>query len=487
MESFECRGKWNIHHPDQTNIEGILKFNPINGGQLLLEFGSEQHDLINGQTRYEILDGQGDDGTSYTVIGCMYRGVNILLYQGNKKIIQHHYDVNIIIKDQKFHNVDKIRFSQFQVNFLHLPEWLGLFDSFNFNKQQINSKSIKFHGYTFRLVSDFTIENDTSIDAKKNIDIKKKTWILIEPHKPKYLEEVILIIEKIQKFLTFSTSHYNIPLTLKARAEKEKPDSDVQIYYKLGYWDSSYFTPSSNIMLLTHNDILESFGNLESFFRNWIKIVDELHHVVFDSYVINLINPHISEDVMFLNFVRGLESLHRIRFPEDRLSQEEYDRRMEYILSRIENKEYKRWFKGKLKRGYEWNLEQRLNKLTENDKLMRSKLFENDKTLHSLTTIIQGRRNYLAHLDQDNPYKKLDIKDLKIINSIMRKILEVLLLRDLKIQETIIEKIISRNLQTKPIFYSVEKHKEKIDEFLEHVHAIWPENELNDNQSKNSS
>ncbi len=234
-------------------------------------------------------------------------------------------------------------------------------------------------------------------------------------------------------------------------------------------------------MLLTCKDILESFENLESFFRNWIKTEDELHHIIVDSYIMSLVNQYISEDLRFLNLVRALESFHRIRFPNNlQRTPENHMKRSEYILERIDDKKIQNWLRGQLKRSNNRNLEGRLNKLTRNDKLMKSKLYQANKTLKFLTTTIQGRRNYLAHLDQTNKYKNLDRKDIAIINEIMKKMLEILLLRDLHMEEKIIEKVISRNLQAKPIFYSIEKYKEKLDRFLERLSKIWPEDKIDD-------
>ena len=459
MEAFECRGKWNLHHSNEKYIEGILKFDPVNGGQLFLR--------KSVKSKYDIIDGQGDNGTVYTLIGCIHRSTRVLINK-DKKTAYHIYDVARIIKDQKLNDIDKIKFSLIRVNFLHLPEWLGMLDPYSLENQTVSPSitSITLYNNTFKLILDSNITRDLG-NNDRNIETKKGTWILIEPPQTKSLEECISIIEKVQEFLTFSTSHYNIPLAVKASFKKENLDSDVQIYYKLGYWDSSYFTPTNNIMLLTYNDILESFENLESFFRIWINTEDELH-IVFDLYIMNLVNQYISEDLRFLNLVRALESFHRIRFPNDlERNPEDHKKRIDYILSSIGDEKIQRWLERKLKRSNDPNLQARLIKLTKNDKLMKSKLFYDDNTLNFLTEIIPGRRNYLAHLDQNNKYKNLRRDDIVIINGIMRRVLEVLLLRDLHIEEKVIEKVISRNLQAKPIFYSVEKYKEKIDEFLE--------------------
>ncbi len=130
MESFECKGKWNLHNSNENHIEGILKFDPINGGNLFLKKSIE--------TKYDIIDGQGDDGTVYTLIGCFYRGAKVII-KDNKTIKNHHYYIDRIIKGQKFNDIDKIKFSLFRVSFLHLPEWLGMFDTHLIEDQPINS------------------------------------------------------------------------------------------------------------------------------------------------------------------------------------------------------------------------------------------------------------------------------------------------------------------------------------------------------------
>ncbi|MEO8514793.1 MAG: HEPN domain-containing protein [Ignavibacteria bacterium] len=455
MEKFEISGDWWVPESPDYKISGSLKFNAAE--DTILELNGSFYKFPNVPNPYEtIILGIDKTGIRFTLKHCRLLSVSRDLY--NDKLFESKYAVNLIYKNFHFHKTEDIKFNKMSIEINHLYEWAGI-SGFNdlpnyfkgsgeINIKYINPKAselFSFNGFSLMIITN----NSLTIPFVQNeLQLKEKTYLVIENNEATTFYEFHKIINIFTHFLNFVTLKPNYELSILAFSMPysnlredgiEVPTPPVEIFFKKPFIKDSKKLDIYEI-LFRYNDDKDKIRNvLLEWFKNY-----QNYRQIFILFSSSLYNENTYNEHQFLSLVQCLEIFHRIKYEQTKtatkeLPDSEFELRKKQILTSVTTL-WKDWIKRKLT-NYSTLRERLFDIINESEYILKD-FFDIDKFINRTVKT----RNYITHYSSEINEMVLENSEMAIYTEKLKLILTVSILSELGFNHIEIKQIISNHV-----------------------------------------
>lgn len=448
IENLQIHGKWWIQNYENESISGILTFNQFTEGILTLDGMFDDRFISeDGTALFSEIFGYSNEGEKLTLSGCRF--VSQELFSTNSRISKFNID-NIFIGEHIL--IDKnCLFNKLSINFSFLEEWIE-YNSIYLKKILNEEFILKYKSYNIS-ISPNDIINNFAINIVKDkpeysikfneFSMKQKAYIKISSNAERSFKQFIEIIQKLQNFLSFSTSRPIFPISIIGDVKKETENfKEIKIYYKLDYYrDIPKNSLSLNTFLFSYNDIKD---RVDFYLTNWFNKINSLLPS-FDLYLSIIFNPKMHLNQQFLNIIIALESFHSHVFNSKYFNEE----LKKSIIKKIDAEclanipsDIKKKIIQKLQYINEFSLRSRLKDLFGKFNYCEFTFFRNEKEFIEKIVAI---RNFLIHYDKKLKSKIPNDEEFFYIIQKLKVLLEVCLLGEIGFSKEETNRFILRN------------------------------------------
>ena len=437
IKEFEYKGKWWLPDKPEEQISGTLKYSPVNGAILdLIESFKKNRDR-NLLLQPDIILGNSSDDEEITLHKCFETSFNI----SSRGFTSSSFYANIVIIGQHFPKPKDIKFRNLSVNYQYFEEWskIGVFSYHRnpgetFKKYEVKYEApepveAKIDNFKISFAHNFNVSGDWL----REVNLKRTTFIKIEPEHELHFEEYQNILYHLQNFLSLATMRAIYPLSIKATTEQNKiisPFSNGKLHYPSIDIFYNVMGKEDLSKKLTHYDMLFTFedisGQFETYIQNWFGKADKLKPV-YDLFFGTLYNPSMYLEQKFLSLVQAIETYHRRTMKNFELPEEKHEKRIKEILDTAPEM-YKNWLRWKLKYTNEPPLKQRIKDILEAYSEVLDGFISDKKSFVDKTV---DTRNYLTHY----PLMHLFSMDIKLEEDLNKGILPKEIKRGLEIKD----------------------------------------------------
>ncbi len=282
-----------------------------------------------------------------------------------------------------------------------------------------------------------TIDFDSKILESKFVAYPE-SFVRIDFTEPTQVNGALNIFSHIENFFNFifSTPHSTHIFT---SSNLKNGNRNLPLYILSPYRRKEYEREEKR----KHSNMLfswEDVSNRDKVFVRWVLEYKRIEEIV-DTLVL-LKSTAVSEEMRFTTIINALEAVHRRYFNSKRQSDEDYQTRLDGILSLISDENDKKLVGSRLEYGNEISLRSRLKEVCSIGE-------KYGITKPSKTTInkILETRNYYTHGDESKKGNILDYMGLYTANSLLGKYLKVLLLQIIGVKEDELKAIVGKSPQ----------------------------------------
>lgn len=450
---FESTGEWWLPEDPGITVSGIINFNQKEGGKLELigSFEKVVDDLPSLKPR-DIILGFSTEGKKITLWRCYNTGSSIT--QSGLSTTQFH--VQFIFVGHHFPTQEDIYFNEILIEYSNINEWVTT----RIPKSKIHNfkdhQSIEIK-YNYPPVSSIVLNNFSIIllqdyysrFSSDEMIFKEKTFFIIKTNQNTSIEIFIYTYNyHLQNLLSLLrgkpiSTNKVIGRTESAFLESPKGDriaTDIEIYFR-------FRNAPLDLVTNTHpHDYVISFfefqKNMEESIKCWFEKA-ELLRPVYDLYFSIIFNPYMYLQNQFLSLTQALESYHRRIYGGKYLEDDKYKLIEKEIIAAIPKEtidDLKQSLLTKIKYGNEFSLRKRLNEILDNCIVYYELPCSIDEFVNDVITT----RNYLVHYEESERKKAKDDEELFELVLILKIIVEICLLIELKIPNNIIKTAIKR-------------------------------------------
>ncbi|HUT98409.1 MAG TPA: HEPN domain-containing protein [bacterium] len=428
METKELKGSWWLPGNPDRRFYGTLNFDNTSGCYLEIVGSLSTEDIV------EIILGYSTSGDEVTLYNSI-RTQSTWSFPGTST---EKYISNILFLGTHFKQKEDITFKEIRISCTLLGEWLqesGFIIKRDNQEKKIfiEYTSMEPHVFTF---NDYSISFYQSPDIKYNIATKApkitdKYFIKFIYSEEKSYNIILENINSMMNFLSLATREEISETSLEGITDTVSKVASGGIIYKPTIkiiYKSTRKTDmpeqiNTNQMLFGYQEIKTNFTDIYS---NWLHIIDKLT-TLYSLYFGTSYNPRMYIENVFLNYVIALETYHRQVFKNEEISIDEHNVRIREIVTNTPH-EYSSWLESKLQYSNEPTLRKRLQKLFQiNNSILKYTTTTKNKFINNVV----NTRNYLVHRDAYLEKKALRDGELIYLNSKLKSLVEMCLLREL--------------------------------------------------------
>ncbi len=455
-QPFEYIGFWWLPDSPQEKVSGILKFDPIKG--CTLDLIGTLADIYEGEREryFELIVGVTKDSKLVSLLRCL----EISYGSSTPGFSRATYSIQTILVGHLFNKLDDIVFSDLNLSYTYLNEWVGIAgfktEEKHNEKGHFVSKTVsyEFPKEIEARIGDCNIK--ISFMLNDNADVNKvalsqKTLISIHPSQPASFDTTMSKFGyPLQTFLTLSIGEAVHLLFAEGKTQKvyfDLPDGSVflkpiEFFRPL----PESIEPNKRLqdyqMLFTLKDIADIF---ETCLQNWFS-KEEALRPAYELYFGVMSSKSMYVQHQFLSLVRAIESYHRRTLPGKYVSDEQNQDISKCLLEAIPpwvEGNFRQSLKQRFKYQHEFSLRKRLSNILDKFTSMVDTFLDNKE---SFIEAVVNTRNYLTHLDKDSKtFAITEPIELYNMTQKLRAILEVCFMGELGIPSEKIIAIISRN------------------------------------------
>jgi len=420
-EQINIFGYWFLPNKADEKKSGNLRFAP--NSNIELEIFGMFGNLLLGPDRYPIILGETNEGP-ITLIDIWYR-------RRNDK--HSKYQSSFLIKGKHFTRIEDIRFDScivdlFGLNFFiktkHLDfkeidsvrNWKIQYkahDVISFDVADTFKGSIKFEG-----IPSFT--NSSEAKIKENIYVKFDYSSRID------FKEILIDAGKFRGFISLINDEVSFPTKIYFR--DSDGDKNLEIIHKNIFYQGQtkkWFQPIISF------DELENFQEL---IQNWYREYSEIEHV-FNLRLYHYKDKNFFSIDRFIDMSRVLESFHRLRRKNERVSSDDYKE----FLKKIEEVEldstFKRLLNDRLNYGNEPTFKTRLEELFSELPGSIMLLIDED---NKFAKVVKDTRNYYTHYGDELKDKIPSISELVSITDNLESMISFILLKEMGVNKELL-------------------------------------------------
>ena len=219
----------------------------------------------------------------------------------------------------------------------------------------------------------------------------------------------------------------------------------VEIYPGIKLYEKIPANIFPDKMLFTFHDIEENFGDIIQAWRKlWKNYKDPIN-----KYFLTLLDHELARlEIQFQSIVFVLESFHRLKFPDNKMPEEQYDDMIENMKEKLNGNQQQIKFVEKFANmGNGFSLPERLRLLIE----MAPETFTDaQKEKTDFVNKVTNTRNYYAHGSKELKDKaSLEFKKLFNLVQEIKLLFECCLLKELSFSQEQINKMMAHNKEIK--------------------------------------
>lgn len=445
FDNFELNGFWWLPEAGMK-YKGSLTYS--NEGIILKII--EEHNPFK-QNRIPIILGQTEKGFITLIDGLVLSADKTLFTsEGSIHISTLKLVFNKMIVGERYNHLEEVKFNSLDVKLTGLELWY-LADPFTNDFEKSDFFSITFDRDT---IIDFNIKVDSlcanfgssyTVGESGNMFIDKRLhftpYIKITPDKPQSLKWFEKTVWKLKNLYTLLLKS---PIQIESLIANIGEHKEANIYPIRFEEKKDLKVNWFEVKPLSLPSLKE---NLETVFNNWFDSKAESSQLLY-SHTINSQHKMILEDI-FINYTKALESYHRNCTEQGTfITEERYNSVVEKMIEAVEEditNDLKSKLKATLKFANEFGFQRRIKELVKG--LPEKFIVEIDtfRDWKKFADKVRNTRDQLTHYS-DSKADVFSHLEMIYVNTLLRILTMVYLLRDLGIQdEVIVEAIFKDN------------------------------------------
>lgn len=453
-DEFELKGIWFLPTSKDRQISGALKY--CRGDIQLETIGLVEQDnsdfislmksLNQPQSDIPIILGIAPTGEKITLINCSRTSTSSSLTNLATAI----YRSYAMFIGKHFEKYEDIKFKSIHTTYSNLNVWYGKSGT-RMITSELKNNIMKFEQQPVeaskaKIDDDFSLKIQVLPTISKDIPqqyltIKETTSLSIESQNPTPFKKLDELNRCYRYFLMLSMMHTVHPLTILGYINDEK----IEIYPNYRLYDNIPKISVSDRMLFTYHIISDNF---ESFVQIWKKFWSEYKDTII-KYFSTLLNEHLTTiELQFQSIALALESYHRGKFPDMSSSDEDYNRMISDMISKVEDDpkqvKYIKRFKAM---GNSPILAQRFYDLVK----VCPDMFKNpDEEKQKFVDNVSATRNYYSHGSKELKERAvIDFNDLFYLIQEMKILMEGCFLSELPFRQEKLKELVIKNREVK--------------------------------------
>ncbi|EHK2355377.1 hypothetical protein KCK31_000800 [Clostridium perfringens] len=429
---MEYIGYWKL--PNETNeITGVLKYKD---DMIVLELlGSfDGFNLNINNIGYDIINGFTQDGKEITLSNCVVIDKKIS-FPG---MIKQTFKVDNVLIGKQILSIEDLRINKVIVTFDYLNDWIeesGAKILREGSKVSFINDGLSTHTYNLKT---------KSINISFNFNIKSTPLISEFSYKQQAFVEIIFnetksyfdAFDEVYNFKDFMAMCIGKKINyieLKMETEEKKMLNIINkenLNLKAKSENFSVKRP-----LIMYQDIKNDF---ELIYNKWTELQENLQPIIDKIIDCDEKYRSFNAQIHFMNTITAIEVFSRRFMSNCKESQEDYEKKIKFILDSIENPEYHKWLEGKLRYANEPTLSKRLKEIFKETKFL---VDISSKYRETISFKIVELRNYYTHFGQDKTIQLTPIEQFRIYEY-LKLVLKILIFKQLNIN---VEEIIIKN------------------------------------------
>ena len=426
-ENIEYIGYWYLPDKKQDELYGKLT---INNNKIDLEVYGGLFDGVKdsiNMKELDVINGFTICGKSITLLNNISLGFKMNM----PGTMINKYRSKFMIIGNEYTSIDECILSSISCSYTNLSEWIGI-SGFNLEYEKNNicinyscPDEIAYELDHYTLKINYRLKKTGSL--LDEINMKQYINIVFEGLLDYNLDSALKIIYDFSRFLTLCIGQKISPYNIKA---KDKNGKDVEIKIN-GVEEISDKKINNNEMLIPFNFIKDNFKDC---LTNWNDKKEKLSPVI--DYVVDSHSKVFHIPLSFIKLVQATETFSRRMRNNCKIDEDEHNSKIEYIISKIDNDEYKEWLIDRLRYSNEPSLSMRLKEIfKEVDFIISLNSGERKKIVKKIV----DTRNYYTHFDESKKDLIMTTEELIYISKYILVILKVLIMKELGLDEASIE------------------------------------------------
>ncbi|XZM78848.1 HEPN domain-containing protein [Clostridium perfringens] len=429
---MEYIGYWKL--PNTTNeITGVLKYkDDMIVLELLGSFDSFNLDI--NHMGYDIINGFTQEGKDITLCNCFIINQKIN-FPG---IIKQTLKVNNVLIGRQILSMEDLKISKVIVTFDYLNNWIEESEAkilredskITFIYEKLNKHIYKLKKKSINISFEGNIKYDPFLT---DLNYNQKTFVEIIFDESKSYFEAINEVYNFKDFMAMCIGKRINYVELKMETEKKEILDIINkknLNLKAKTENFSVKRP-----LIMYQDIKNDFGVVYS---KWLELQEKLQPIIDKILECDEKERTFDTQIHFMNIITAIEVFSRRFMNNCKEPQENYEKKIKFILDSIENQEYNKWLEGKLRYANEPTLSKRLKNIFKETKFL---VDISSKYRETISFKIVELRNYYTHFGQDKTIQLTPIEQFRIYEY-LKLVLKILIFKQLSIN---VEEIIIKN------------------------------------------
>ncbi|WPC42839.1 HEPN domain-containing protein [Clostridium sp. JS66] len=431
----EYIGCWYLPDNRENEIYGTLNIDEDNKlklnlcgvfGELKEQFNYEKLKVINGFTK---------EGEKITLLNSNVADFKFKMHG----IPSKSYTPQYMIIGEHFNSIDEIKINSVSSRYTHLSKWISIAPFERDIKEEEKEFVLRYKlpkQKIYRL-QDKTIKINFSATMNGNsleeCAIYQKVSIGFGELKEKTFNLTLDLVNDFSEFLTLCIGEKVSPYDIEAITEK---GSRISITWNGIILKENTKKTLQNVFI-PYPLVQDKF---QKCLENWYDKNEKLKPIT--NYVVEAYQRVFYIPMSFLKIVQAFEAFSRRMRNNCKIDSDEHKNRINYIMSRIDNADYRNWLEERLRYSNEPNLNSRIKDLfTELDFIINI----SSKNKKKLANMIKDTRNYYTHFDESNKGKAMSAKQIFYISRYILLGLRVLIMMELGLDKQLIRNQIDYN------------------------------------------
>mgnify|MGYP003293022151 CR=1 FL=1 len=438
-EKISFKGEWFLPSNEQLRLVGELTYDPFQGSRLEVHGNFSNSVIFPSCEKYDIIIGLVE-GSRYITLYDVF-----LINSGNVSLVKNAetsipnciYCVNYFFVDCAIEKVEELSFTQANVHFHNLDEWVGISGfrktyDYDLDKKKVAvqyklPKPVKFNLPYEGIIASFniTLECPSTCIFTKNISLNQRTFFCVDSSSNVPLKSLQNIVACFQQFLILCTYQgtYIDSFTLR-----HKSSNKFVSFYFNSFPSDNYKTLLFYDLFIRYSDIRLNFPKILS---RWYDLCDKMGGVLWLYTTRFLDEKHFSAND-FLNMAQALESFHSLLYNHSREDESVFKNRLKRIINSVSGED-KDYIKDRLAQSNTLTLSERIGELVGKCSPDVLSIFIDDVDL--FIKQIRDSRNYYTHYTKSGKKHILYGVDLAYLTDKIRLLLTCNILVYLKLSK----------------------------------------------------
>lgn len=447
MENIiEYVGNWYLPNKKDKKVHGVLKISSKNRVSLEIYGSLTKLSSFQDIEDIDIINGFTTEGKKVTLINNSQEEFSVSI----PGIVTNKYESQYVIIGHEYKSIEEIIVHSLTCNYTDLSKWINIY---GLSKRYENDKLIveyeKPENLTYKL-NDYIINMKFEFKHMGNLydemTITQNTRICFEELKDKNFVDILDRAFDFSRFLTLCIGEKILPYNIDCVDIKGR-----KIFVIINGLDKiENSNKKTRDMLIPYNFIDTKF---EECISEWNMKREKLEPVI--DYIVDSYEKVFHIPMSFIKLVQAIEAFSRRMRNNCKISPVEHQNKIDYILGRIDNIEYKEWLEQKLKHSNEPTLQKRLKELF---KELNFILKLNSSTRDSISNNIANTRNYYTHFDESKKDSIMNSGQVFYISKYILIMLRVLIMKELGLEEKDIKSQLDNSQDIKYIVNEINKN-----------------------------